>query len=75
MLIVFNLTEFPNEFLELIRKSHLNIFGVSIGGEISKIGRDFRYGNVTKNLKRVTNIGSFARKRKVVSNCVVKLKI
>ena len=47
---------------------------MSVGGDIDKIGRDFRCKNVTNNLKFVTNLGSFTRKRNVVSNGVVKLK-
>ena len=56
--IVLNLTAFPNEFIELLRTSNLKIVGVSFGGDIDKIGRDFRCDNITKNLKHVCNLGS-----------------
>ena len=45
-----------------------------VGGDIAKIGRDFRCDNITNNLKFVTNLGRFARKRNVVSNGVARLK-
>ena len=70
----FNLTALPNDFLELLRWSDLKISGVSVGGEIVKIGRDFKYDHTTKNLKYTENLGSFERKRKAASNGVANLK-
>ena len=74
MFLVFNLNDLPNEFLELLRTSDLKIVGVSVSGDISKIGRDSRCDNFTKNLKHVNNLGRFVRKLNVVSNGFVKLK-
>ena len=70
----FKLTVLPNDFLELIKKSDMKIVGVLVSGDIAKIGRCFRCEHVTKSLKHVTNLGSFEKKRNVVSNGVVKLK-
>ena len=64
----------PNEFLELLRTSDLNIAGLHVGSNISKIGRDLRCDNIANSLKHATNLGSFARKLKVTSNIFVKLK-
>ena len=47
---------------------------MSVGGEIVKIGRDFKYDHTTKNLKYTENLGSFERKRKAASNGVANLK-
>ena len=74
MLLVFNATTLPNEFLELLETSDLKIVRVSVSGDISKTCRDFRYENVTKNLKKFINLGNFAGKRNVMSNGVVNLK-
>ena len=45
-----------------------------MGGDIVKIGRNFRYNYVNKNLKHVTNLGSYARKINIVANGTVKNK-
>ena len=74
MLLVFTLTVLPNEFLELLRTSDLKIIRVYVSSDISKIGRDFRCDNFTNNLKHVTNLGRFARKLHVFSNCIALLK-
>ena len=47
---------------------------MSVGSDICKIGRDFRCEDVTKNLKYVTNLGSFVRKLNVFSNGVLYFK-
>ena len=48
---VFNFTALPQEFLELLKLSNLKIVGVSVGGDVARIGRDFRCNDVTKSLK------------------------
>ena len=69
-----NLALLPNQFLELLKVEHLEIAGVSIGGDLAKIGRDFRHNNATKTLKDVTNLGSFTQKRNFMPSSIVKLK-
>ena len=70
----FYFSTLPKEFLELLKITNLKIFGVSVGGDIARIGWDFRCNDVTKNLKHVTNLGVYARRRNIIANGTVKLK-
>ena len=45
-----------------------------MGGDIAKIGRDFKWNYDTKNFKHVTNLGRYAIKRNIVANGTLKLK-
>ena len=44
-----------------------------MGGDITKIGRDFKWNYATKNFKYVTNLGSNTLKRNIVANGTLKL--
>ena len=52
----------PNQFLELLKLENLKIVGVSVGGNLAKIGRDFRCNNIMKTLKNVSNLSNLLGK-------------
>ena len=74
LLQVYNLISLHNQLLELLKVDNLKISGLSVGGYLVKIGRDFRCANVIKTLENITNLGRFSRKINVVPSGVVKLK-
>ena len=71
---VFNFSTLPQEFLKLLKITNLKIVEVLVGGDIAKIGRDFRCNDFAKTLKYVTNIVSYVIKRNIISNGTLKLK-
>ena len=64
----------PCQLLELFQDETMSFIGIGVGGDISKIGRDFHCIATMKNTKRVVNLGKFARVRNVVKTVLCHYK-
>ena len=52
----------------------MSFFGIGVGGDISKIDRDYDFLPITKNIKNVIDLGQFSRRGDVIKNGVISLK-
>ena len=64
ILRIYQYSTFPCQLLELFQDETISFLGIVVGGDISKIGRDFHCIATMKNIKRVINLGKFARASK-----------
>ncbi len=70
---VYGLKKLPDRLLALFRDTSITFTGRMIGGDLSKIGRDFNIGSIMSKVKRL-DIGPLARARDVVRNGTASLQ-
>ena len=74
ILRIFNYTTLPSRLLDLFKDETITFVGIGVGGDIAKIGRDYHCLNIMKSMKKVVNLGQFARRRNVISSGVISLE-
>ena len=68
----------PHNLINLLTDNTFNIVGVNVGGDMARIARDFKISSNVwsrRTSNTVINLGMYARKRDVVQNGTVGMKV
>ena len=72
ILQVHRYNKLQKRLIAIFEDERLTYVGVSVGGDINKIGNHFKVQDVTRKIKRI-NLGIYARKRGLIKNGIIGL--
>ena len=74
ILCIYNYSILLWQLLELFQDETIFFIGIGVGGDISKISRDFHYISTIKNIKPIINLSKFPRASNTVKKGVISLQ-